>query len=165
MYGSAPKTSCSTGNRGCPPSQGGNFYRNQMRYDNSNRVPDSPIRIYDDDECLVRNPTKIVPFSRETVKDRIAHLEASAGIPLPKATDILKLLKSHNVALDDNDDIMVWYNRFHDFTMMLGMGTQDCNIQASQTILESMQRLQVNKKAPTKKSEVQCWLCDGPHTF
>jgi hypothetical protein len=45
------------------------------------------------------------------------------------------------------------------------MGHQESDIEASHTIWDSIQKLQMNKKVPTKKTAVQCWLCDGQHTF
>mmetsp|Transcript_17203 Transcript_17203/g.32573 ORF Transcript_17203/g.32573 Transcript_17203/m.32573 type:complete len:465 (+) Transcript_17203:148-1542(+) len=87
----------------------------------SNRHQSSPIRVYDDDECKVRNSAGIVPFSRESIADRIEHLEACASITLPRATDVAKLLKSHNVTMTNDEDHLVWYQRFGEFASMIGI--------------------------------------------
>ena len=81
----------------------------------------SPIRVYAEDECKVRNSIGIVPFSRESVQDRIEHLEATAAITLPRATDIAKLLKSHNIAMTTDEDHLVWYQHFGEFASMIGI--------------------------------------------
>ena len=62
----------------------------------------SPIHVYNDSECVVRIQSKVVPFSQESLQTHVGHLQSCAGLSLLNVTDILKLLKSHNVALSDN---------------------------------------------------------------
>jgi hypothetical protein len=81
-----------------------------------------PISIYDDDDYLVKGNTQIVPFGQETVQSRVFYLQAGAAIvPLPDVSLIPKLLKSHNVAFKDGDNIMIWYQCFNNFCMMIGI--------------------------------------------
>lgn len=70
---------------------------------------------------MVRDAESIVPFAQELVSARIDHLESNSAISLPKVTDLPKLIKSHNLALKDGDDILSWYARLNDFCMMLGI--------------------------------------------
>jgi hypothetical protein len=81
--------------------------------------PVSPFDIYDDDACCLSDWIKIIPFSPETLPEMLANLEASAAAPLPKVTDIPKLLKHHNIAMSKNDE--PWYGHLNDFAMMLGI--------------------------------------------
>jgi hypothetical protein len=121
-YGDGPRTSFADLAQQPPFNRESRQTRSNIsRSVNGKTTPASPVCVFDDEECLVRDASKVIPFSRESVAERVSNLETSAGIVLPKATDIPKLLKSHNVALNDDDDILVWYNRFHDFAMMLGI--------------------------------------------
>lgn len=85
------------------------------------KIPMSPIRVYGDDECLIRDASKVIPFSQESKLVRVDQLQTSARLCLPNVTDIPKLLKSHNVALSDSEDVLSWYLRFNDFALMLGI--------------------------------------------
>jgi hypothetical protein len=76
-------------NFGNPPEGGIPFYQNRQ---NNGRIDSpmmrhshqqSPIRVYDENECSVRKPMMIVPFSCESVNKRIKHLETTASITLP----------------------------------------------------------------------------------
>jgi hypothetical protein len=116
QFGNPPGVTCAHLQNSVPPvhSHNGQF---------SPRINKNmtPIRVYDDGECKVTNMDRIVPFARESIAERVRNLETSASVSLPRATDVAKLLKSHNIALKDEEDIGAWYQRFGEFGSMLGL--------------------------------------------
>jgi hypothetical protein len=81
----------------------------------------SPVSLYDDEDYLVRDPDKIIPFGQQTVQDRITELQTAAAANIPDVSTLPKLLKSHNVGYKTGDNAATWYLRFNDFCLMLGI--------------------------------------------
>jgi hypothetical protein len=81
----------------------------------------SPISIFDDDDYLVKDPDKVLPFGQQSVASHLNDLQTAAAATVPDVSTLPKLLKSHNVAYADGDNASTWYLRFNNFCLMLGI--------------------------------------------
>jgi hypothetical protein len=92
-----------------------------MSHPRKNLKDASPVSIYNENDYLVLDKSKIIPFGQQTVHERIMDLQTAAAANIPDVSTLPKLLKSHNVGFKTGDNAATWYSRFNDFCLMLGI--------------------------------------------
>lgn len=81
----------------------------------------SPLSVYDDEDYIVKDHSRVIPFGQQSIQHRVMDLQTAATVTVPDVSTLPKLLKSHNVGYKDGDNAATWYLRFNNFCLMLGI--------------------------------------------